>query len=81
MCMLCDSKSFVVKLLAIHVFFSSIFVVYFDNLLPRIIMKRCRRCPAKLWSNTDFAPQNCGVMQTLPCKFMDPYSLPCKIIK
>ena len=29
-------------------------------------------CPAKLWSNADFAPQNYGAMQTLPRKIMDP---------
>ena len=29
-------------------------------------------CPAKLWSNTDFAPQNYGAMQTLPRKITEP---------
>ena len=29
-------------------------------------------CPAKLWSNADFAPQNYGAMQTLPRKIMEP---------
>ena len=29
-------------------------------------------CPAKLGRNTDFAPQNYGVMQTLPHKIMEP---------
>ena len=29
-------------------------------------------CPAKLWSNADFAPQNYGAMRTLPRKITEP---------
>ena len=29
-------------------------------------------CPAKLWSNADFAPQNYGAMQTLPHRITEP---------
>ena len=29
-------------------------------------------CPAKLWSNADFGPQNYGAMQTLPRKITEP---------
>ena len=29
-------------------------------------------CPAKIWSNADFAPQSYGAIQILPRKFMKP---------
>ena len=29
-------------------------------------------CPAKLWSNADFAPQSYGAMQTLPREITEP---------
>ena len=44
------------------------FQIIFAVFLP---LKLCL-CPAKLWGNADFAPQNYGAMQTLPCKIMEP---------
>ena len=60
MCMLCGSKSLFDILLTIHIFlnFQGLSQVFF--------------CPAKLWSNGDFAQQSFGATQTLPCKVMQP---------
>ena len=49
--------------------------------LPRKIMEQFRLCPAKLWSNADFAPQNKGVFILCLAKSQSLYTLPCKIIK
>ena len=54
--MLCAFKSLVGKLLAIHILGPILTIV----------------CPAKLWSNADFALRNYGAMQTLPRKITKP---------
>ena len=39
---------------------------------PVILHLKLCLCPAKLWSNPDFAPQNNGAMRTLPRKITEP---------
>ena len=46
--------------------------------LPRKIMEQCRLCPAKLWSNADFAPQNHRAFVLCPAKSRRLRSLPRK---
>ena len=55
MCMLCESKSLVGKLLAIQIFYK--IWVHLDHALPRKNMEQCRLRSAKLQSNADFASQ------------------------
>ena len=47
--------------------------------LPRKIMEQCRLCPAKLWSNADFAPQDHRAFVLCPAKSRSLHTLPRKI--
>ena len=49
--------------------------------LPREILEQCRLCPAKLWSNADFAPQNHRPFVLCPTKPRRLCSLPRKIME
>ena len=49
--------------------------------LPRKIMEQCRLCPAKFWSNTDFAPQNHRAFVLCPAKLRRLHSLPREIME
>ena len=49
--------------------------------LPRKIMEQCRLCPAKLWSNVDFAPRNHRTFVLCPAKSRRLRSLPRKIME
>ena len=49
--------------------------------LPRKIMEQCRPCPAKLWNNADFAPQNHRAFVLFPAKSRRLCSLPRKIME
>ena len=66
MCMLNDSINLVGKLLAIYIFTTC--RAYLYHSLPCKIMEQCRLCPAKLWSNADFAPQIHGAFILCPAK-------------
>ena len=44
-------------------------------------MEQCKICPAKLWSNADFALQNYGAFVHGPTKSRSLYSLPRKIME
>ena len=48
---------------------------------PRKIMEQCRLCPAKLWSNADFAPQNHTAFVLCPAKSQRLCSLPREIME
>ena len=49
--------------------------------LPRKIMEQCRPCPAKLWSNADFAPRDHRAFVLCPAKSRRLRSLPRKIME
>ena len=46
---------------------------------PCKIIEQFRLCPAKLWSNADFAPQNNRALVLCPAKLRSIYSLPRKL--
>ena len=47
--------------------------------LTQFLLQKLCLCPAILWSNADFVPQNHGAMQTLPAKSQSLCSLPRKM--
>ena len=56
-------------------------IVTYQNIFSRItkilflalfLLQKLCLCPAKLWSNVDFVPQNHGAMQTSPRKITEP---------
>ena len=49
--------------------------------LPRKIMEQCRLCPAKLWSNADFAPRGHRAFVLCPAKSQRLCSLPREIME
>ena len=49
--------------------------------LPHQIMEQCRLCPAKLWSNADFAPRNHRAFVLCPANSRRLCSLPRKIME
>ena len=49
--------------------------------LPRKIMEQCRLCPAKLWSNADFAPRDHRAFVFRSAKLRRLRSLPRKIME
>ena len=49
--------------------------------LPHKIMEQCRHCPAQLWSNADFTPQNHRAFVLCPAKSRRLRSLPREIME
>ena len=76
-------KPYVIKIYLIGILKSN-FWPYFSPItvsLPRKIMEQSRLCPAKLWSNADFAPRNHRAFVFCPVKYPSLCSLPRKTME
>ena len=63
-----------------NLIFCSIFALK-SRSLPRKIMEQYRLCPAKLWSNAHFAPQNHRAFVLCPAKSQRLCYLPSKVME